>query len=72
MRMIFLAALFALGVGLVGTSPAPAATLGGGLEKAAAGTSLVQDAYYACRRIRVCRVGPYGRYCHWTRVCRHW
>ncbi len=72
MRTIVLAALFALGVGLAGISSAPAATLGGGIDKAAAGSSLVQDAYYACRRIRVCRVGPYGRYCHWTRVCRHW
>ena len=72
MRMVVLAALLGLGIGLAGVSPAPAATIGGGLDKAAAGMSMVQDAYWACRRIRVCRYGPYGRYCSWRRVCRHW
>ena len=71
MKTIVLAALFALGLGLAGMSGASAATLGGGIDQAAKTNSLIEEAALICRRIEVCRRGPYGhRHCHWERVCR--
>lgn len=78
MRMIFLSALFGLGVGLAGIPAANSAPISG-LSTAADG-SMVQDVQYyhgryyhgRCRSVRVCRHGPWGRRCHIERVCRRW
>lgn len=75
MRMIMLSALFALGLGLAGSTAASAAPVGAGIGAAANSSSLLQEIQYyrrghRCRQVRVCRRGPYGRRCHWTRVCR--
>lgn len=73
MRMFLLSALFAVGVGLAGTVGASAAPASGvGLSTAEINASLVEQVRVRCRQVRVCRVGPYGRRCHWTRVCRRW
>jgi hypothetical protein len=74
MKMILLAAALTLGVAVVAPLSASAAPIGnGGIEQAAKANSLVEPAYYACRRIRVCERGYYGRrHCWWRRVCRHW
>lgn len=72
MRMILLSALFALGVGLASAPAASAATIGAGLSTAASSSTLIEQAAYRCRQVRVCRGGPYGRRCHWERVCRRW
>ncbi|MFN3658811.1 MAG: hypothetical protein ACK4UO_16310 [Pseudolabrys sp.] len=69
MRAIMLSALFALGVGLLGTTGASAA-VGAGINNAASAASLLEQTRVVCRRVKVCRVGPYGRRCHWNRVCR--
>ena len=78
MRMIILSALFALGVGIAGTTAASAAPING-LSKALAATSVIEDAQYyrrdrrwrgpRCRTVRVCRRTPYGRRCHYERIC---
>jgi hypothetical protein len=74
MRMILLSALFALGVGLATNTAASAATVGGGINNASSSisASLIEKTAYACRRVRVCEGGPYGRRCFWRRVCRRW
>jgi hypothetical protein len=74
MRMTMLSALFALGVGLTATTGASAATIGSGINNASTSLSatLLEKAAYGCRRITVCRRGPYGRRCHVERVCRRW
>ena len=75
MRMIILSALFAVGVGLAGATGASAAPAAPGTAPAANSSSLLQDVQYYrrrgfCRMVRVCRFGPWGRRCHWERVCR--
>jgi hypothetical protein len=70
MRMIVLSALFALGVGLAGSTAASAANVGSGINNAASTATLLQDVAVRCRRVTVCRRGPYGRRCHVERVCR--
>lgn len=74
MRMIMLSALFALGVGLTANTAASAATIGSGINNASTSLSatLIEKAAYRCRRVTVCRRGPYGRRCHVERVCRRW
>lgn len=73
MRMIVLSALFALGLGFVATTGASAAPAAGLSQALSSNTSsLLQDVTVRCRNVRVCRVGPYGRRCHWERVCRRW
>jgi hypothetical protein len=74
MRVIMLSALFALGVGLAANTAASAAPVSGGINNASTSLSatLIEKAAYACRRVTVCRRGPYGRRCHVERVCRHW
>jgi hypothetical protein len=77
MRMIALSALFALGVGLAGTTGASAAPVAGlGLLNApTASESLVEQAQYYrgrghCRTVRVCSRGSYGRrHCRMRTVC---
>lgn len=72
MRVIALSALLALGLGfaaVTGAAAAPAAPASG-LSQALDTSSLLQDVAVRCRNVRVCRGGPYGRRCHWTRVCR--
>lgn len=71
MRMIILSALFALGVGLVGTSGASAAA-GSGINNAANSSSQIEQVQWRhrCRSVRVCRSGPFHRHCHWERICR--
>jgi len=57
--------------GVSSASAAPASSTG--INGAATNMSLIQDAAYACRRIKVCRRDYYGRrHCRWTRVCRVW
>jgi len=77
--MTLLSALFALGVGVAGTSGASAAPAAAGID-GAANASLVQQAQVIivdrhrrrCRYVTVCRRGPYGhRRCHTERVCRY-
>jgi hypothetical protein len=70
MRMLALSALMALGLGFAATTGASAAPAAPGLSQAINSGSLVQDVAVRCRNVRVCRVGPYGRRCHWNRVCR--
>lgn len=75
MRILILSALFALGVGLAGMGGASAA-VGTGLNNAANASSILEDVQYGyrrrhrCRQVQVCRRGPYGRRCHWERICR--
>jgi hypothetical protein len=70
MRMIVLSALFALGLGLAGSTGASAASIGAGINQGANASSLVVETALICRRIKVCRRTPYGPRCHWERVCR--
>jgi hypothetical protein len=72
--MIVLSALFAAGMGLASAGSAVAAPISNGASNAAMSTSLIEQAAYRCRMIRVCRAGPYGRrVCRTERVCRsHW
>ncbi len=84
MRMLFLSALFALGVGLAGTTGASAAPASTGLSNLLNGSalsqSLVEEAQYSrryrhrsrrsCRQVRVCNRGRYGRVrCNIRTVC---
>jgi len=81
MRMIILSTLFALGVGIAGAPAASAAPIGG-LSSAVTVNSMVEDAQYyrrhrrwrrpVCRSVRVCRFTPWGRRCHYERICRRW
>ena len=76
MRMILLSALFALGVGLAGTTGASAAMVGNGINNSANASSMLEEVQYGwrhrhgCRSVQVCRRGPFGRRCHWERICR--
>jgi hypothetical protein len=70
MRMMMLSGLFALGLGLVGTTGAPAATSGTGLDQGPHASSLLEKTALICRRIRVCHHVRGVRVCHWERVCR--
>lgn len=76
MRMIALSALLALGLGVAattGASAAPAAPATGLSQTLDINSSsLLQDVAVRCRRVTVCRRGPYGRRCHVERVCRRW
>jgi len=72
MRAIFIAALMALGIGLVGTSPISAAPVNGGAIAGAAHVNQVVDkAHWYGRRHhrfhhRHCWVGRFGRvHCGW-------
>jgi len=79
MRMIVLSTLFALGLGIAGAPAASAAPISG-LSNAVTVQSLVEDAQYYrrrryyrrphCRTVRVCRRTPWGRRCHYERICR--
>ena len=71
MRMIVLSAVFALGLGLAGTTGASAAGIGLGINQAANASSLIEQTALICRRIKVCRRVGLIRTCHWERVCRH-
>ena len=74
--MLTIAATLAF-ASLVSLTPAPAeaaATAPAGIAAAIDGSSLVQDAAYVCRRVRVC-----GRFhcwwhrrCHWVKPYRYW
>jgi len=82
MRLILLSALFALGVGVVGTNAASAAPVGG-LSKTLTANSLLSEAQVyivpprryrrppvRCRNVRVCRYTSYGRrLCRYERIC---
>jgi hypothetical protein len=76
MRMIVLSSLFAIGVGFAGTTGASAAPAAApAITPAANSSSMLQDVQYYrrhgyCRMVRVCRGGPWGRRCHWVRICR--
>ncbi len=79
MRKIILSTLIAAGLGLAGMAGASAAPAGPGIGAAANSSSLVHQAQIyivtprhraRCRSVRICRVGYYGRRCHWERVCR--
>ncbi|MBS0534571.1 MAG: glycosyl hydrolase family 5 [Proteobacteria bacterium] len=79
MRALILSSLFAIGLGLA-AAPAANATPISAINGAVAGQSMVDQAQYyyrpryraRCRSVRVCRWTPYGRRCHWERVCRRW
>jgi hypothetical protein len=76
MRMIILSALFAVGVGLAGMGGANAAVVGNGINNAANANPLIEQVQYwrhrsRCRSVRICHRGPWGRRCHWERVCRY-
>jgi hypothetical protein len=74
--MILLSALFALGLGLAGTTGASAAMGGNGINNSANASSTLEEVQYGwrhrrgCRSVQVCRSGPYGRRCHTERICR--
>ena len=70
MKKIVLAGVFALGVGLVGSSGASALTANAGVSNAANAASLIERTAMECRRIEVCRMTPAGRVCRIERVCR--
>lgn len=80
MRKLALSALLTIGIGLAASTAASAAPLSSGatgLSTAAISASLVEEAQYyrgrprvRCRNVRVCRWTPYGRRCHYQRVCR--
>ena len=76
MRMILLSALFALGLGLAGTTGASAAMGGNGINNSANASSMLEEVQYGwrhrhgCRSVQVCRRSPFGRRCHWERICR--
>lgn len=76
MKIIFLSALFALGLGIAGTTGATAAPISNGISNNLTTNSLLEEVQYyrrgrvRCRNVRVCRSGFYGRRCHVERVCR--
>lgn len=72
MKTIVLATLFAFGVTLAAASSASAAGIGSGIGRAAESNSLLVEARYSCRRVRVCEWRYHHRYCHYRRTCRHW
>jgi hypothetical protein len=72
MKAIVLGALVALGVGLLSLSGASAAGLGSGIGSAAEANSLLVQARYSCRLVRVCTWRYGHRHCHYRRTCRHW
>jgi hypothetical protein len=65
--MIMLSALFAMGVGLAGSTGATAAPAAGNFSKAANSTSIVQKAY--CRRVTRCWWHHGHRHCETHRHC---
>jgi hypothetical protein len=67
MRMIMLSALFAIGVGLAGSTGATAAPAVDNFSKAANSTSIMQDAY--CRVHRTCWWRHGRRFCDVRRRC---
>jgi hypothetical protein len=68
MKILALAALFALALTMVVPLPASAAAIGNGISKAAKASSLIEDVY--CRSRRICHRGAYGYYhCHWRHYC---
>jgi hypothetical protein len=71
MRLLALTALFALGLGLAGL-PAANAAPAAGIGQAAVNATLIEQAAYACRRIKVCKMTVAGRRCAWERVCKVW
>jgi len=74
MRIIILAALFGMGIGLAGVGGANAApAIGAGINDAANASSMLDQVQWrrrGCREYRVCRSGPWGRRCHWESSCR--
>jgi hypothetical protein len=71
MRVLLMSTLFALGLGLVATAGASASTFSAGANEASKANSLIEQVQYRrCRSVRICRHGPFGRRCHWERVCR--
>jgi len=73
MRIIILAALFGMGIGLAGIGGATAApAIGAGINDAANASSILDQVQWRrrCREYRVCRSGPWGRRCHWENSCR--
>ena len=79
MRALILSSLFALGLGLAGATSANAAPIAD-INAAVSGQTMIDQAQYyygprhrvRCRNVRVCRMTPWGRRCHWERVCRRW
>jgi len=67
MRIILLSALFALGVGLAGSSGAMATPNATMIDKLANSNSIVQKAY--CRRVTRCWWRYGHRYCETHRRC---
>lgn len=80
MRALILSSLFALGLGLA--APAASAAPIADINAAITGQNHVEQAQYyrrhrrwhrprvRCRNVRVCRMTPWGRRCHYERVCR--
>ena len=83
MRALILSSLFALGLGLA--APAASAAPIADINAAITGQNQVDQAHYRpyrhyhrhhyrprvrCRNVRVCRMTPWGRRCHYERVCR--
>ena len=72
MKLVLMSALLAVGFGLAGTLGASAANFGSGISEASKATSLIEQVQFRrCRSVRICRSGPFGRRCHWERVCRY-
>ena len=72
MRLVLMSALVALGFAFSGAANAATANFGAGMAEAAKSTSLVEQVQIRrCRSVRICRSGPFGRRCHWERVCRY-
>jgi hypothetical protein len=71
MRILLMSSLFALALGLVATAGASANNFSAGANEASKANSLIEQVQYRrCRSVRICRSGPFGRRCHWERVCR--
>jgi len=79
MRALILSSLFAIGLGL-SAAPASAAPIAD-INAAVTGQTMVDHVQYyrhrprhrvRCNNVRVCRMTPWGRRCHWERVCRRW
>ncbi len=81
MRALILSSLFAVGLGLAGATSASAAPIAD-INAAVAGQTAVDHVQYyyrhrprhrvRCNNVRVCRMTPWGRRCHWERICRRW